>query len=150
MMLGVNTITIDEKGRFLFPNKMRKIMENGEYVLTYGVEKCLQIMSLTDFESMKTVLLKDANPMLNKHSRELLRRFIAPAIEVNLDKAGRLNIPRALRDGVGLFCKTEGVILDSGPFFEIWSNANYRIMNDNLDIEEASSALFNIMNKESE
>ncbi len=147
MDTGIYTITIDDKGRFLFPNKMRKNIEDGNYVLTYAVDKCLQIITLKEFDSIKNALLKDSNPMLRKANRNMLRRFVAPAVEVSLDKSGRLSIPRALRDDVGLYCKSEGLLLNAGPFIEIWGLANYRLMNDNLDIEEASLELFNKINK---
>lgn len=147
MDTGIYTITIDEKGRFLFPNKMRKEIEEGNYVLTYAVDKCLQIITLEDFENIKNTLLKDSNPMLRTSNRNMLRRFVAPAVEVVLDKTGRLNIPRALREDVGLYTKSEGILLNAGPFIEIWGLSNYRAMNDSLDIEEASLELFNKINK---
>ena len=147
MDTGIFKITIDEKGRFIFPNKLRENIEKGSFILTYGVETCLQIISLEDFNLIKDTINKNAASMFDRNSRKLLRRFVAPATEILLDKTGRLSLPRALREDVGLDYKSEGILLNAGPFIEIWSLSNYQANNDDLDIEEATAQLFSKMNE---
>lgn len=146
MDTGIFKITIDEKGRFLLPSKLRETFDSESYVLTFGVENCLQIITNEDFLKIKNAINKNAASMLDSNSRKLLRRFVAPATEISLDKIGRISLPRALREGVGLDNKCEGIFLNAGPFIEIWSLSNYQAVNDSADIEEASAELFNKMN----
>ncbi len=148
MDTGIFKITIDEKGRFLVPSKLRDPFAKGDYILTYGVENCLQIITVEDFQLIKDTINKSAASMFDKNSRMLLRRFVAPATEIALDKSGRISLPRALREDVQLNNKSEGILLNAGPFIEIWALSNYQVVNDSLDIEEASAELFNKMNQQ--
>jgi MraZ protein len=147
MDTGIFKITIDEKGRFQVPSKLRDVFGDETFVLTYGVENCLQIISVKDFNLIKETINKNTASMFDRNSRMLLRRFVAPASEISLDKTGRISLPRALREDVDLVSKSEGILLNAGPFIEIWSLSNYQAINDSLDIEEASAQLFDKMNQ---
>ena len=147
MDTGIFKITIDEKGRFQVPSKLREIFERETYVLTYGVENCLQIIMENDFKLIKETINRSAISMFDRNSRMLLRRFVAPASEVVVDKSGRLSLPRALRDDVGLTSKSEGILLNFGSFLEIWSSVNYKMMSESAEIEEASAKLFSTLNE---
>lgn len=147
MDTGIFKITIDEKGRFLVPSKIRETLESEPYILTYGVDNCLQIITIKDFQLIKDTINKSAASMFDRNSRMLLRRFVAPAMDIKVDKANRISLPRALREDVGLDNKSEGILINAGPFIEIWSLSNYQTINDRADIEEASAQLFNKMNQ---
>jgi MraZ protein len=146
MDTGIFKITIDEKGRFQVPSKLRVVFDSDSYILTYGVENCLQIISEADFKSIKNTINKSTASMFDKNSRMLLRRFVAPATQISLNKTGRISLPRALREDVGLNNKSEGILLNAGTFIEIWSLSNYQEINDSVDLEEASAELFSKMN----
>lgn len=148
MDTGIFKITIDEKGRFQVPSRLREIFESQTYVLTYGVENCLQIIMENDFKLIKETINRSAVSMFDRNSRMLLRRFVAPASEVVVDKSGRLSLPRALRDDVGLTSKSEGILLNFGSFLEIWSIVNYKMMSESAEIEEASANLFSTLNEQ--
>ena len=146
MDTGIFKITIDEKGRFQVPLKIRDEFDSNSLILTYGVENCLQIISEEVFDSIKNTITKSTASMFDRNSRMLLRRFVAPATRVCLDKTGRLSLPRALREDVNLNYKSEGILLNAGPFIEIWSLGDYQAINKSVDMEEASADLFNKMN----
>ena len=53
----------------------------------------------------------------------VLRRLIAPAQEVEFDKAGRLSIPQSLREHAGLV--KECVIMGVNKYMELWDAERY-------------------------
>jgi MraZ protein len=61
---------------------------------------------------------------LSLEKQNLVRyRFIAPAQEIEIDKAGRLAVPQSLRDFAGL--TKDCVILEIGDRIDIWSADRY-------------------------
>lgn len=150
MDTGIFRITVDVKGRFSVPMKVRSSLESGNYILTYGVEQCLQILSEKEFSHLKDSINQKFGASFNKTYRILLRRFVAPAIEVSVDSAGRISIPRALREGVNLNLKEEAIFVNTGSFMEIWNINEYDEMTSSTkdELEEASSQLFDILNEE--
>ena len=63
----------------------------------------------------------------------VVRRFIAPAQDVELDKNGRLSIPQSLRDYAGL--TKDCTILGMAKYVELWDSAAY---NEYLESSEDS------------
>jgi len=71
-------------------------------------------------------------------SRMVQRRIIAPAQEVEIDKAGRIAIPQSLREFAGL--NRECVILGIDKYIEIWDADQYRQYWDENEAEFRSAA----------
>jgi MraZ protein len=146
---GIFRITVDEKGRFMVPKKMRSSFDTQEFILTYGVDKCLQLLTCNEFERLKKAIHSKVGTSFNKHSRLLLRRYVAPATEITIDSNGRIAIPRALREDIGIPVKMEAIFISAGNFMEIWSEEEYLAMQDesSTDLELASEEVFEIMNE---
>lgn len=149
METGIFRITVDEKGRFMIPKKMRSSFDSQKLILTYGVDKCLQLLTIAEFESLKNAISSKVGTSFNKHSRLLLRRYVAPATEINIDSNGRIAIPRALREDIGIPVKMEAIFISAGNLMEIWSEEEYLAMQKESlsDLELASEEVFNIMNE---
>ncbi len=81
--------------------------------------------------------MQAASPF-RKKARILQRRFIAPAQEVEIDKAGRINIPVTLQEHAGL--KKEAVILGIKQYIEIWDEAEYENYLESTDEEFQEAA----------
>lgn len=147
---GIFRITVDEKGRFMVPKKLRSSFDSGIFVITYGVDKCLQLLPQNDFEKLKDAIYSKVGTSFNRNSRLLLRRYVAPASEISFDSNGRIAIPRALRESVGIELKKELIFVSAGSFNEIWSEAEYISMQEEsmIELETASEEVFNIMNNE--
>ncbi|MBK5199935.1 MAG: hypothetical protein JJE21_00190 [Spirochaetaceae bacterium] len=147
---GIFRITVDEKGRFMVPKKLRSSFDSNIFVLTYGVEKCLQLLPQNDFEKLKDAIYSKVGTSFNRNSRLLLRRYVAPAAEISVDSMGRIAIPRALRECVGIELKKELIFVSAGSFNEIWSESEYIAMQEDtmIELESASEEVFNIMNNE--
>lgn len=149
METGIFRITVDEKGRFMVPKKMRSSFDSQNFILTYGVEKCLQLLTNDEFERLKKAIHSKVGTSFNKHSRLLLRRYVAPATEVMIDSSGRIAIPRALREDIGIPVKMEAIFISAGNFMEIWSEEEYLAMQEDSsdELELASEEVFEIMNE---
>ena len=63
--------------------------------------------------------------MFDANLRLLQRRMIAPAMECEIDKAGRLNIPPQLRESAGLKVKEESMLLAMDTYMELWNLSAY-------------------------
>ncbi|MCR4676658.1 MAG: division/cell wall cluster transcriptional repressor MraZ [Sphaerochaetaceae bacterium] len=114
--------TMDEKGRLMIPPRIREQLGTAtELMLTKSMDNSLWLFTRTDFDALDAEINYGPLAMFNKNSRALDMAVIAPAREVEFDKAGRLSIPQVLREYAGLEAKTECVILGSKNHVEILS-----------------------------
>ena len=94
MFLGEYQHTIDEKGRMAVPIKFRNDVASGA-VVTRGIDKCLFIYPKAEWEKLAG---KIANlSLLQTNSRSFSRHMFANAMDVELDKQGRVMLPDYLR-----------------------------------------------------
>ena len=97
LLTGEYGNTLDEKGRISFPAKLRSEINQNVLVITRGLDCCLWIFTPDEWTQLKNKLMSSAS-LFNEKNRMVLRRFIAPAQEVEFDKAGRISIPHSLRE----------------------------------------------------
>jgi MraZ protein len=116
---GVNSINLDEKGRLAMPTRYRAELReccDGQLVVTVGLDKCLALYPLPEFEEIERKLVK--LPSLNKQAKRLQRLLIGHATECELDGQGRFLIPEPLRRFAGL--EKRLALVGQGNKFEIW------------------------------
>ena len=87
MFMGEYSHTIDAKGRLIIPSKFREQLGE-EFVLTKGLDGCLSIYPMDEWESFEEKL--KALPLTNKNARTFSRFFVAGATCCELDKQGRI------------------------------------------------------------
>lgn len=119
---GQFDVTLDEKGRFMMPAKLRKSIPEDSLVLTKGVEHCLWLFVAGEWERVSASLIQESS-IFNLDSQDVIRRFIAPAEEVSMDKSGRLKLVSSLMRSVGLV--RESVLVGMGDRIEIWDSEHY-------------------------
>lgn len=130
MFMGEYNHTIDAKGRLIIPAKFRETLGE-EFILTKGLDGCLSIYPMDEWESFEEKL--KALPLTDKNARAFLRFFVAGATSCELDRQGRILIPSTLREFAGL--EKEVVLTGNLTRIEVWSkerwieNSNY----DNMD-----------------
>ena len=116
MFMGEYHHTIDEKGRIIIPSKFRN--ELGEsFVVTRGIENCLFIYSLPEWQKIVTKL--KSLPFTKKDARNFTRFFLSGATTVEFDKQGRINISQPLASYANLI--KECVVVGVNDRLEIWS-----------------------------
>jgi MraZ protein len=121
-MNGTYKYSIDEKGRLLIPSKLRDGIDTNLLVITRGLERYLWLFTSTEWRDFSKKLL-EATSIFQEKERLVLRRIIAPAQEVEIDRAGRIMIPQTLREYAGL--KKECMILGLKRFIEVWDEGEY-------------------------
>jgi len=147
LLTGEYRNTLDEKGRILFPAKLRNELfgetEKNVLIVTQSFDRCLWLYTLDEWKSLSSKIMETASPF-SKQSRLVLRSLIAPAQEVELDKAGRLSIPQSLREYAGL--SKDCVILGINKYMELWDAEEYSkyLEENNDDLEGAAETLGNI------
>ncbi|MFP4441680.1 MAG: division/cell wall cluster transcriptional repressor MraZ [Spirochaetia bacterium] len=137
MLTGEYRNSLDEKGRLNIPAKLRTAVPGNLLIITRGLDQCLWLFPPDEWKRMSESLMQAASPF-RKKARILQRRFIAPAQEVEIDKAGRINIPATLQEHAGL--KKETVILGIKQYIEIWDDAEYEKYLDSTDEEFQEAA----------
>lgn len=119
---GQFNVTIDEKGRLSLPAKIRGRVGGDRLILTKGTEKCLWLY-LPDKWAMVSSQLVDSASVFSLSAQDILRRFVAPAEEVAVDRIGRVKISPSLMKSMEL--KRDCYLLGMGERLEIWDEAVY-------------------------
>lgn len=120
MLIGEYKHTIDAKRRLAIPAKFRKELGK-KIIITKGFENCLFVYSEKEW---KEVMNKLRNmPTMQSGARSISRIFLAGAMEVNLDRLGRILIPEYLGKYANL--KKDAVICGISNKLEIWDVKNW-------------------------
>ncbi len=137
MLIGQYEHTIDAKKRLALPAKFRGELGD-KVIITKGVENCLEVYTEKEFLiwseklSNLTVTLPEA--------RSFARTKLASAMDVSLDKLGRILIPDYLKKYAGL--NKNVVICGLSNRLEIWDSANW-----NAWTKEAEKGVSDIVSK---
>jgi MraZ protein len=136
--------TLDDKGRSSLPARLRSEIAGASVIMTQGIDKCLWIFPpeiWSDFSSKVT----ESISVFHARARMVQRRIIAPAQEIEIDKAGRVMIPQSLREFAGL--TKECVILGLNRYIEVWNADLYRKYweENEADFQSASEELGSIL-----
>lgn len=124
MFRGIAQLNLDSKGRLAIPARHRDaLLERcgGHLVITADADHCLLIYPLPDWELIQQKLEGLSN--LDARVRELQRRLIGFAVDVDIDSAGRVLISPALRQFAQL--DKNVVLVGQGKKFELWNQDNW-------------------------
>jgi MraZ protein len=140
MNTGEFHISLDEKGRLLIPARIRNEVRGNAIVVTRGIDRCLWLFSPEQWREFSAKLMSASSP-LSKRGRLLQRRIIAPAQEVELDKAGRLNVPKSLQESADLSRETTLLVMER--YMEVWDAGAYQQYESESeeDLQEAAEEL---------
>ncbi|MDD5489994.1 MAG: division/cell wall cluster transcriptional repressor MraZ [Candidatus Moranbacteria bacterium] len=120
MFIGEYSHNIDPKKRVAIPSKFREDF-SGRAVVTRGLDKCLFIYPMKTWEDLSSKL--GSLPMGESGTRSFVRLMLAGAVDVDIDKLGRVLIPDYLKEYAGL--KKEVVIAGLYNRLEIWDGENW-------------------------
>lgn len=124
MFRGISQLNLDVKGRLAIPARHRDVLLercSGHLVITADADHCLLVYPLPDWELIQQKLEGLSN--LDPRVRELQRRLIGFAVDVEMDGAGRVLISPALRDYAELGKAV--VLVGQGKKFELWNKDNW-------------------------
>jgi MraZ protein len=121
MLLGEHEHALDDKNRLTLPARLRDQL--GErVVVTRGLDGCLYVYAAAEWAKLaERVGTLDA---LSSEARTMQRFFFASAVDVELDKQGRIVIPANLLEsgGIGREVTVAGIY----DHLEVWDRAAWR------------------------
>ena len=120
MFIGEYSHNIDPKKRVAIPSKFREAF-SGKAVVTRGLDKCLFVYPMKIWEELSGKL--GSLPMGESGTRSFVRLMLAGAVDVDIDKLGRVLIPDYLKEYAGL--KKEVVIAGLYNRLEIWDSVKW-------------------------
>jgi len=139
--------TMDSKGRFALPAKLRavpgtgkKSLLDGDLVLAKGLEGCLSLYPELEWEAIQSRL--SSLNFTKKDFRFFSRKFYSSATVVTPDKNGRILIPSHLVDEAKL--DKELTVIGVNRYIEIWHPDRYRYYLEQFggSYEEVAERLF--------
>ncbi|MBI2877429.1 MAG: division/cell wall cluster transcriptional repressor MraZ [Candidatus Tectomicrobia bacterium] len=149
MFAGEYCCKLDDKGRFPLPQPFRDQCEeegSGEKAKTSiflkGQEKCLLLYSLRDWNR---ILEKTRQRLDEDQSRLFMHFVVSEAVESEVDRAGRILIPKRLREYAGI--EGEVVVLGLYERIELWSTEEWKhyLVRTEEKYETALSKFLNIL-----
>ncbi|HLD17675.1 MAG TPA: division/cell wall cluster transcriptional repressor MraZ [Patescibacteria group bacterium] len=115
MFIGEFNHTVDEKGRLAIPVKFRAALSGGA-VVTRGLDSSLFLFPKEEWDKLAGKLA--ALPLGQANSRAFARLMLAGAMDVELDRQGRVVLPEYLRQYAGL--SKNAVVAGLSTRLEIW------------------------------
>ena len=141
MFIGEYKYNLDIKNRLALPTKFRKLFDQG-VVITKGLDNCLFIYTAKEWQKLAEKL---ANlPFSQAKSRAFSRLMLAGAMDVRVDKQGRVILPDYLKSFASLNKKV--VIAGLYNRLEIWDEKMWfkyqkNSEKDSIEIAEGLSDL---------
>ncbi len=121
MFSGEYQHSVDPKGRLIMPSKFREGLGD-KFMITRGLDDCLFVYSMTDWESFESKL--KSLPMTDNNARAFVRFFLSGATECELDKQGRILVPQNLRDYAGI--DKDVAVVGVSSRVEIWDKDKWQ------------------------
>lgn len=121
MFIGEYIYLIDEKKRLAIPSKFRKELGKNA-VITRGLDNCLVIYPIIEWKKLSKKL--ENLPSSQIDARSFVRIMLAGAVDVTLDKLGRILIPDFLKNYA--FLKKNVAILGLSNRIEIWDEIKWK------------------------
>ena len=132
---GEYRFKVDSKGRVSLPAKFRKVLSTQLVVARELENECLYVFESPDFEEWINQLFISHfgkfEPSKKEHQR-LLRKLKSLAMDVDVDKTGRIMLPAEAREKVGI--EKDVVILGNTGRFEIWDAKRYDEDIEDIDL----------------
>lgn len=129
MFRGTYEHAVDAKGRTALPAKFREVIQGkygGEGALMLAPSTdgapCLRAYPMQEWRGTeeKLAAMDDFDPRVD----ELIRLFVGPALDVEMDKLGRVLIPQSLREELAI--AKDLTFVGKLKHFEIWDAETYR------------------------
>ena len=120
---GTYSCKIDSKGRFNLPARYRRDsgVEDGEtLVVTKGTDGCLILYSADGWKSFQGKL---ATLPAGPEKKKIIRYYSSNSTTLNLDKQGRVGVPRTFLAAYGI--ENEGLLVGALDYIEVWKPEDF-------------------------
>ncbi len=130
--------SVDLKGRIIVPAHFREIISSNYssklFITNAPFDRCLYIYPLEEWNRLHEQVR--TKPRSDEAIRFFLRRVIASAVEVEMDKQGRILIPVALREDAHI--NTNVVLAGQIERIELWDRNEWDTLFDPERIDRKS------------
>lgn len=134
-LIGSYEVKADSKGRVMVPSDLKKQIQpilNEGFILKRSVfQKCLELYPMSEWNKEAEGLTK-LNRFV-KENNDFIRVFMAGVRSVEIDSAGRIQIPRDLVNHANI--KKDLVISSSINRMEIWDKETYENVLNNPEVD---------------
>ncbi len=113
--MGTFMHSLDSKGRLTVPSRFREGLADGG-AIARGIDNCLEILPVAAWEA-KAERVAGLDEFRSE-GRSARRALFANAIQLDIDRQGRVSIPAPLREMVGI--SKEVAVVGAGEKIEIW------------------------------
>lgn len=128
--------SLDPKGRIIIPAPFREIISSNYnpklYIVNAAFDKCLHVYPQEEWNNLEEKVRQ--LPKMQEEVRFFMRRVIASAQEVELDKQGRILVPASLREDAGL--NSEIAIVGQIEKIELWDRKEWDAVVDPSRIDQ--------------
>ncbi|MGC4092311.1 MAG: division/cell wall cluster transcriptional repressor MraZ [Polyangiaceae bacterium] len=126
MFRGQFTHSVDAKGRISLPSRFREVLTAGgddaRFVLTPApFDTCLHLYPMRAWEEFEQKVSE--LPSMDPNAVRFRRLYVSAAVECELDKAGRVLVPPALRERAHL--DGDAIWAGMGRTLELWSKPDF-------------------------
>ncbi len=136
MFRGINTLTVDPKGRVAIPTRYRSTLGNDVVVTIDPEETCLLLYTAVEWQVIESNLQK--LPSFNPAARRIQRLLIGHATDIELDASARVLLPTVLREYAKL--EKDVVMIGQGNKFELWNKEHWEVRREQwLEAESSLS-----------
>ncbi|MFZ2257387.1 MAG: division/cell wall cluster transcriptional repressor MraZ [Clostridiaceae bacterium] len=137
MLIGEHWHTIDPKNRIMVPARLRTELGNS-FMLTRGLDNCIYAYPMEEWLKFEEKLA--ALPDTRSDARKFKRFFLSGAVEVEMDKQGRVLIPANLVEYGNL--NNDVVTIGMQSKLEIWSKENWtRYQEQEINMDEVAESM---------
>ncbi len=140
MFIGEYSNKIDDKGRLAIPVKFREELAGGA-IVTRGLDGCLFVYSKNEWQKLAEKLT--TLPLTAANARAFSRHLLGGAMDLEIDKQGRVNLPSYLRQSASI--KSQVTVIGLMNRLEIWDQAawqSYQAKTEAASTEIAEQLLF--------
>ena len=135
MFIGMYEHQLDTKNRMIVPSKLREELGD-KVVFTKGIDNCLYLYPVSEWEKFMEKLSK--LPVSDPKARKFVRNFTSNAEECEMDKQGRITLPKTLRAKVDI--KKELTTIGCMEKIEVWSREVYDAAQEEMTMTDEDIA----------
>jgi MraZ protein len=118
MPKGEFQYSLDDKGRVVIPPRFRRVLGD-QVVATRGIDPCIAVYSPDEWTKVEDALRK-----LSTKQRDVVRYMLAGAVDLDLDRQGRVTLPPHLRQHAAI--ERDVVVVGLISRLEIWSRTSWQ------------------------
>ena len=135
MFIGEYKHNVDEKGRLAVPVKFRGDLAKGA-VVTRGLDNCLFLYTKKEWQKLADKLA--SLPIAQANARAFARLMLSGAMDVRIDKQGRVVLPEYLRK----YGKVKKKVVVAGLYnrLEIWDENTWETYRAKTEKDSSSIA----------